>query len=367
MAILIDPRTWPAGRLLTGTVRMAVWTLLLSWTAFAGQVESPLTTKADLDDDGREETIVLARAEAVAAGPVGNWQVEVRSEEGTTVAGPYEGLGPDQHPAPLPSQLAGLSLVPRDRSLFVADVNLDGIPEIVVQLRLPLSRINVETLILQWEVGGGKLKVVGDFTADGVLFTDLDLDGAGECLPFYLDMSVPVFSDVYRWQDGGYRRTFRLPRRLAQIVAPLYRDKIGLFALSGNMPMLSEYVRAAIASDDQCGALATVIAVLDQLEQAEKELRLARRTALLLRGDASLNQEPMEDVLRYYREAYELDPGDFFATAEGFAAARVANQLAFQGKKEEVIHWLDRAEQAEGQPGKLDELRERLLEQVTRR
>lgn len=362
----IDHKARPIGRMLAIAVLGAVVTLL-SWVAFADELEFPLTIKADLDDNGQEETVVLARMDGADKGPLGNWQVEVHSEDGITVAGPYEGLGPATHPAPLPPELVVLSLVPRDRPLFVADVNLDGVPEIVVQLRLPLSRTNIETLVLRWEtdgVGLKVLKVLKDLTADGVLFTDLDLDGVGECLPFYLDMSVPIFSDIYVWQEGGYRRNLRLPQRVAQIVAPLYRDKIGFFTLSGHVPMLGEYVRAALASENQVGALSAAMSVLDQLEQVEKELLRARYTALLLRGDAALNLEPVENVLHYYRQAYELDPDDFFATAEGFAAARVARQFASKGKREEVDRWLDQAEQAEGKAGKLKELRKQMLEQT---
>lgn len=65
-------------------------------------------------------------------------------------------------------------------------------------------------------------------------------------------------------------------------------------------------------------------------------------------------------ALEAYKQVYAMQPEPGFASADGFAAFHTALARATKGDRESALDWLDRAEKAEGQPGKFASTREQI-------
>lgn len=336
-------------------VRVSLLIVLLALLAEVsraeGQAQTPPPITVDLNGDGEAEVVSLTRELIPDRLPLRKWYVEVKSKAGLARSGPYEALAPQgQLTSRVPPQLGAMTLVPLDKPVCVADVNLDGRSEILIQWRLPMSGTNIRTVVLLWEPREKKLQTLFDHESDGVLFTDADRDGVAEALCYYVDALVPVFYRALVWKQGRYQELPRTPAPVAMVMAPLYREKVGAFVVMGVFSMLRAHAEAARISGDrqlQVEALNAVSHALGELEAAEKTARTRRTEALLLLGDTFLATGVTDEALKSYCQSYEIKAEEGFATAEGFGAARLAKGLAEKGHHEAALQWVQRAEKAE--------------------
>lgn len=320
------------------------------------------TVQADLDGDGTEDSFAIVCSRAPTPDQRGAFTVEGQMAGQTYAIGPYSALQADRSAQRLPDEVATLQVLP-EGPLAALDVNLDGRLELVARFRLPYSRLNVLTLIIAWDPEKQDLVPVWEDVADGVLCMDASGGGDLVLLPYgFATGRVPVFMRAHVWRDGQYRESLSpLPARLAAALMPVYARQIGRFDTRGDVYMLQEYVRAAIAAGNSMAASSAVGRVLGELEQAEASIKSTRRQALILRGDVFAAMGVTGDALRAYREAFALEGEEGFGSPDGFAAFHLAIAKAAAGDLTGAAEWLDRAEEAEGEPGKFERTREALV------
>ena len=318
--------------------------------------------EADLDGDGVQDSFAIVCLRGAGPGQPGEFCVQGRLAGRTYSIGPYTALEPAYGPQPLPDDIGALQILPAG-ALAALDVNLDGCLELVARLRLASSRLNVLTLVIAWDPGKGDLVGLWESADDGVLCMDASGQGDLALLPYALGAGgVPVFSRLFLWRDGQYHESLApLPSRLAELLSPTYARRIGTFDISGDVSMLSEYVRTEMAGADLVTASAAVERALGELEEAEARVKAVRRQALLLRGDVFVGMGLPQAALETYRQAFALEPEEGIESPEGFAAFRLALAMAAAGNLSEAAEWLDKAEQAEQEPGKFQRTREALV------
>jgi hypothetical protein len=187
---------------------------------------APTELVADIDGDGTPDKVWVS----TVPGKADSWnRVYVEADIGASHFrfGPYSCRGPAR-PAMLdrlPPELKHLQLLP-SAPLGLADVNLDGTMDVVVNLFVPINRTNLLTVVFVWDPDHRALRQVCECQDDVHLC--MDATGAGPSVivdftTYYSNLDPPIPGHMVAWDGTEFSPLpLELPARLGEALLPLY-------------------------------------------------------------------------------------------------------------------------------------------------
>jgi hypothetical protein len=330
----------------------------------AGDDKPPTELVADIDGDGSPDRVWVSKESGQA---LTDRRAYVEAEVGGTHVrvGPYEALGlksPSQL-GQLPPELEELQILPKT-PLGLADVNLDGTPELVVRFGVPRSGGFTFTVILAWDAEQETLREIGSADTRALLCMDATGRGQGGMFSFEMVLKdvatgpVPVVRSVDVWNGQRYVTAANaVPPRLARALMPVYEragSDLGLFA---GPSIMEGYAAAAIGAGRPFDAVNRITQAIQETAQVEEEAGLARRRMLVAMGTAQIAAGDERGAIESFQAAGDIgtDPN---RPPEVTVALRLALAYAAAGDREKAVRWVDEAERRAGTPGAFAHARE---------